>query len=656
MPIRHLINNDGNPFNADELHTLRIELDALHNDDRVRFRNDNAQAIAQLDATKVLIVSGPGTGKSTLFKQRINHWLQAGSSARILALSFVRKLVADLQNDIKGDRNLTDEQKKQTDVFTLHKFARSVVEKNHGSPRLRLGPHFRIIGQSWKEIIWKDVLLFVGQTDQAVYSWEEFEKQLHDSTFHNSPEWRELKDGYLTLCKFYNAAGFADLIIYAEAALQEDQSLDEHDFFIVDEYQDFNTSEKNLINQLTLQAQDMLVVGDDDQVLYEKLKSGKAELIRSLYGDTDFINAILPFCGRCSFHITKTASYFISQDPENGCIEKIYLPLANDDDCSKVQIIGCATPATAVDYIKKFVEDHQQEIEARRNDLVNGDTKDPFLLILTPAKELRFYANGNANQELLQLVSEFQQETKKFSEDYYKVLNFYSLANYPENNFTFRKVLAFEQVPNDNTVKLINKCLSEEINFCNLDDNAISSALARSNIIKLIIESSDTIEIKIENIGRELSLSDPEELKKDFENQIINEDYVAEIEHSEEEEAELDELEIQQMSAVELMTIVGSKGLSADHVIIVGFDNINMSWITKNAFYVAMTRARKSLHMITALASGGAQKPHVFSTKIPAQNVEFFKYTKTDRQKMPLDGLSNFNQYFDSLNYSRRRR
>ena len=55
------------------------------------------------------------------------------------------------------------------------------------------------------------------------------------------------------------------------------------------------------------------------------------------------------------------------------------------------------------------------------------------------------------------------------------------------------------------------------------------------------------------------------------------------------------------MSAVELMTIVGSKGLSADHVIIIGFDNVNMSWVTRNAFFVATTRARRSVHLMTAL-------------------------------------------------------
>jgi len=80
------------------------------------------------------------------------------------------------------------------------------------------------------------------------------------------------------------------------------------------------------------------------------------------------------------------------------------------------------------------------------------------------------------------------------------------------------------------------------------------------------------------------------------------------------------------------MTIVGSKGLSADHVIIIGFDDVNMSRITKNAFYVAMTRARKSLHILTALKSGGARQAHNFLERLPDEHAEYYSYKKMTTQ------------------------
>lgn len=160
MSIRSLINKNGLPFEASELRTMRSELDALDDAGRLECRNNNASEIARHDAAKFLIVSGPGTGKSHLFLQKIDNWYHKDLNAKVVVTSFVRKLVVDLQNDIERDEKLSDEQKKTIMVSTLHKFARSIVEKNHGTKEWPFKPHFRIIGQFWKEIVWSDVLAF----------------------------------------------------------------------------------------------------------------------------------------------------------------------------------------------------------------------------------------------------------------------------------------------------------------------------------------------------------------------------------------------------------------------------------------------------------------------------------------------------------------
>src|ERR1035437_6428669 len=208
MVIRYLVNADGAAFDSAELSTIRAGLDALKDSERRHFRNANAKHIAQHEAPKMLVVSGPGTGKSTLFKQRILHWLNQYPEARILAVSFVRKLVADLAADIAGDRHLTDEQKAQVEVLTLHGYARSLVETNHGTKRVPFRPHFKIIAQSWKEVVWNDVLNLVGQGNIEEFTWRMFENQLHNNHFASSTEWKAIHEGYSQLCSFYNAAGF----------------------------------------------------------------------------------------------------------------------------------------------------------------------------------------------------------------------------------------------------------------------------------------------------------------------------------------------------------------------------------------------------------------------------------------------------------------
>ena len=97
---RYLINEDGTPFDSSELQRISCHLDRLNGEDRTRYRNQNAGTIAKHSAAKILIVSGPGTGKSHLFLDRIDHWFQDNPEASIFVTSFVRKLVTDLRNDI----------------------------------------------------------------------------------------------------------------------------------------------------------------------------------------------------------------------------------------------------------------------------------------------------------------------------------------------------------------------------------------------------------------------------------------------------------------------------------------------------------------------------------------------------------------------------
>src|SRR3990167_3255683 len=652
--MRHLINNDGTPFETSELQTLRDELDVLDNDGRAEYRDQNASAIARHKAVKFLIVSGPGTGKSYLFLNRINYWYEQDAQAKVLVTSFVRKLVADLQNDIDCDEQLSDEQKGNITASTLHKFARSIVEQNHGTADWRFQPHFRIIGQFWKDIVWGDALAFYPLLNKSEYTWKKFEEQLYNAEFEQSEEWAKSKEIYFKLCQFYNAAGFADLILRAKDALVENPQLNESNYFIIDEYQDFNSAEDALINQLVKEPKGLLVAGDDEQVLYEKLKSGKPTLIRNLYQNNDYANGMLPFCGRSSFHITKSAGHFIQQNREAECIEKIYLPIKAVDDKPKVQIIACATSPTAVDYIEKFVADNKTAIDERKTKLTEGAEKDAFLLILTPAKEVNFY--GESKKKITNIMAEYQAENRYFSEDYYKILSYYSLANNSKNNFTFRKVLNYENVAEARVHELIESAMQNNQNFCDLESKETKNVLQKCNEIKVILEAGgQTIEQKVESITRHIAVADQNRLKEDIERKSINQEEVTEIEHQEEEEAELEEIEVRKMGAVELMTIVGSKGLSADHVIIIGFENVNMNYVTINAFYVAMTRARQTLHILTALRSGGAREAHAFLEQLPDDHIEYYSYTKSNHTKTRYRNKSEFKNYMIRLNNFARR-
>ncbi|MFH1874659.1 MAG: UvrD-helicase domain-containing protein [Pseudomonadota bacterium] len=642
---KHLINDDGSPFEASELNTLRDTLDALDDAGRTEYRNQNASAIARRDTAKFLIVSGPGTGKSYLFLEKINYWYQNNQNAKVAVTSFVRKLVADLQSDIESDGKLTDKQKGNITASTLHKYARSLVEKNRGTKEWPFKPHFRMIGQSWKEIVWSDVLAFFSKISHGSYTWKIFEKQLHDNNIDESEELNGLKKKYFKLCQFYNAAGFADLILHATKALEENSSLNENDHFIIDEYQDFNLAEEALINRLVDNPKGLLVVGDDEQVLYEKLKSGKSTLIRNLYRNTDYANGMLPYCSRSSYHITKNADHFIRHNRDTDCIDKIYLPLKSNGDEQKVQVVACATAKTAVDYIEKFVKDHKTEIDERKMQLEAGKKKDAFLLILTPAREVKFY--GDAKKRIENIVANYQTEVRSFSEDYYRLLNYYSVSKSPRNNFTFRKVLHHEGVAVERVHELIVAAMQNKKNLCDLNEQEIKDVVRKCRNIMTILDSEKSVSEKLDQLSEIISLAEKTNLQSDLERKTINQNEIACLEHKEDEEAELEEIEVKRMGAVEFMTIVGSKGLSSDHVIIIGFDDVNMKYVTKNAFYVAMTRARKSLHLLTALKSGGAKGAHHYLEQLSDEFIACYSYKKTGQVRTYLSCIEGFKKYLN---------
>lgn len=69
-----------------------------------------------------------------------------------------------------------------------------------------------------------------------------------------------------------------------------------------------------------------------------------------------------------------------------------------------------------------------------------------------------------------------------------------------------------------------------------------------------------------------------------------------------------------------------------------------------------MTRARRSLHIVTALKSGGATRPHNYLNDLPDENLEFSKYTKTSQTLTAFDGRGDLIGYLEFLVRQVRRR
>jgi superfamily I DNA/RNA helicase len=595
----------------------------LDNPSRESFRDKNAASIAQDDAPRILIVAGPGSGKSFLFMQRIEYWLSLHEEAKVCVTSFVRKLVRDLQAEV-GTR-IDNEQRDRVAVSTLHSLARSMVEQAHGTETRPFEPHVQVISGTWVNMVWRDVLAFHPRLSARKYAHGSFERQLNTETLDTDSNWADVRETYGVLTTFYNALGFADFIQLAREVIDEKPEINQHVLWIIDEFQDFNTAEEHLIRELVDSALGVVIAGDDEQALYQQLKASLPEIIISYYEDDQYANAMLPYCSRCSYHVCLAASAFIAQERSVNSIDKVYLPLKVDASEPRVQVVATNTPSTAVDYIKKFLDDRSEELAQHIAKMEARDETDPFLLILTPEKRAKFYRTHNADKDLHMYLSQWSAIDIGHSADYRKVLSYCRVAWVPSDNFATRKVLEYQGVSAAGAHELIAYALEHDCSLAEVRDDAISEALTACEGVARIV-GSDEIS-SAEMVGRlndQIGVGDPQRLRDELER-----DPIGFLNVDEEAEEAIQTAGV--LAAVEMMSIMGSKGLSAQHVIMIGCDEVNLAKTTRLAFFVGITRARKSLHLLVSAKAGGGTTTHQFVQSLPAEHCDFVVYKKTRR-------------------------
>ncbi|HWB23339.1 MAG TPA: UvrD-helicase domain-containing protein [Gaiellaceae bacterium] len=585
----------------------------MSSEDRVRGRNENSDAIATYGAPRMLAVSGPGTGKSTLFKARLQYWLDRYPEHRLFVATFVRKLVRDLDDDIRNDARIRDEQKACVSVLTLHGLARSVIERSQGTSDLPLGPHCLVITQQWEAMVWNDAVSLAGRSTSD-FHWKTYEQHLFDGEPSSEAGLPELRKVHLHLQQFYNALTFTDLIILGVQAVTEHPELVEQTLYIVDEFQDFNLAEKTFIERLTADSDGVFLAGDDDQVLYDSLRRGHPSIIRSYYHDEAWVNAMLPFCGRCDFHICKAAEAFLAADEPPDRIDKVFIPLGSEDGAAKVRVVASTSPSTGVEYVGRFIDEHRAEIEARQQALKEKTEKDSYLLILTPSRQMNFMKPDAADERLRALVKPYAAEAEQLGEEYWRLVDYYNAGVEPFQNYAVRKVLAREGVGQDTVTALLREALDAGLNLADLDDAVLRACIEKCGSVRDAIQSDIAVDEKARELEA-LGFRDAETLEHDLQRRPIGDWLDADADDAAPEQA-------QSVGAVEVTTIVGAKGLSADHVIVIGCDEVNLAYTSRSAFFVALTRARKSLALLACMGGGGASRLHEFACSLPEQHVE----------------------------------
>lgn len=184
-------------------------------------RTNESETILNSTHRRKVILAGPGTGKSFLFKQAIEKKKKQGGQA-FLALTFMGKLSDELADDLAGLAKTT----------TLHGFARQFV-LDHYPTEWEYYPMM-------SEVIMED-LSIKGVTEPEIGDTDYEERTSH-----------------------YKAIGHNDVVHYAlKICKTDDAKIPEYDLILIDEFQDFNETEAEFVDVLATKNE-VLVVGDDD--------------------------------------------------------------------------------------------------------------------------------------------------------------------------------------------------------------------------------------------------------------------------------------------------------------------------------------------------------------------------------------------------------
>lgn len=203
------------------------------------------------EKNQLLIVAGPGSGKTTVLTQRIVHLINDKNIApqNCLAITFTRKAAQEMRERLA---KLLNGNAKSVNIHTFHSLCFSILKENY--EKAGLSKDFIVMSEQEKSLCKDEIIL---------------EKAL----------------------------GFDDLILLSVKLLSEDENIlniyrNRFKYTFVDEYQDIDENQYKLIRLLVPDNGNIFVIGDPNQAIYG-FRGGDAKFFNNFtedYPDAQIIN------------------------------------------------------------------------------------------------------------------------------------------------------------------------------------------------------------------------------------------------------------------------------------------------------------------------------------------------------------------------------
>ncbi len=384
--------------------------------------NVNQREAAQWNDGPMLVLAGPGSGKTLVLTMRVARLIQESPERRfkILGLTFTTQAADEMRARVSQRLGLDAY---RAHLTTFHSFAAEVL-RQHGS-YFGLRPDFEILTQEADRFLLLDKALEdaeVANLPDAVTGRGialMIDRLLREGHYEKDAplpfqtadrDWiRPIYNAYIRLLIGENYLDFGSLLVCCLRLFRERPIIAQHyrtvyPFACVDEYQDTNKAQDLLLRTLYPDPNaNVFVVADDDQAIYQ-WNGADPERPRRLRDDYKMKVIQLPESYRCPADVIELANNLIRHNLDR---EESRLPL--------VSAIG--SPNSGVVRFRQFV-DHKQEME-----WIAGDIKKKpcpgQCTILARNTELLEYASAALEQAglspyLVKRKNEFESPLLRF--------------------------------------------------------------------------------------------------------------------------------------------------------------------------------------------------------------------------------------------------
>jgi len=225
------------------------------------------RAAAETVDGPLLIVAGPGSGKTRTLAHRIAHLVaERGVAAEnCLAITFTRRAAAEMRERLAG---LVPDQAERLAIHTFHSLGLAILREHGGTAGLHRG--FRVASESERAKLLAETL---GVTEtKAERCLKAISKEKRTQSWAGADA-AEATAAYGRALAERNWIDFDDLVALAVRALTTDPALAAHyrdrfRWISVDEFQDVDEQQYRLLTLLAAADGNLCVVGDPDQAIY----------------------------------------------------------------------------------------------------------------------------------------------------------------------------------------------------------------------------------------------------------------------------------------------------------------------------------------------------------------------------------------------------